>query len=70
MKTLAQKMLRGRVEQDIIKGLKKKYPHFEIEQSMRKVPINPKIVVYSNVASVDKFLEEYQWPYLEYSQPT
>lgn len=56
MKALAQKLLRGSIEQDVIKGLRKKYPHFEIEHRFRKIPTFPKIVVYSSIASVDKFL--------------
>lgn len=70
MKAVANKYMRARLEVDTIKQLKKQYPHFEFEHRIRKVPIYPKIVVYSSVASVDKFLERYYSSYLESCPPT
>lgn len=59
MKAVAQKFLRGRLDVDVVNQLKKKYPHLEFEHRLRKIPTYPKIVVYSSVSSVDKFLERY-----------
>ena len=70
MKALNEKFLRSNMERIIVQHYKNIYPHFEFEQNARKVPLYPKIVVYSNVASVDKFLEQYLSQYLEFCQPT
>ena len=58
MRKVAQKFIRDNQESKITSMFKSLYPNFEYEHRLLKMPIFPKIVVYSNVASVDRYLEE------------
>lgn len=58
MKKLAQRLFRDNLDTNVLHQFKKKYPHFEYERKFRRIPLYPKIVLYSNVTSVDRFLEQ------------
>lgn len=59
MKKVAQKFMRDNMQQNIQKQMKALYPNFEFEHQFLRLPVYPKIILYSNVASVDHFISQY-----------
>lgn len=59
MKRTAQKFMRDNMQTQIQKQMKALYPNFEFEHQFLRLPIQPKIIVYSNLASVDRFISQY-----------
>ncbi len=58
MRKLASKFLRDNLDNKITNEFRKVYPHFEFEHRYRRMPTYPKIILYSNLASVDRFIEQ------------
>lgn len=58
MKTVFRKMARDNMEAKIVEQYRQLFPHFEMDAQFMRVPTYPKIVLYSNVASVDRFIEK------------
>lgn len=56
MRKIANKMFRDNYETLINNKFRRLYPHFEFEQSFLRLPAYPKIVLYSNVPTIDKFV--------------
>lgn len=56
MRKITNKFWRDNFEARVTNQFRKMYPHFEFEHQFRRLPIAPKIVLYSNVPSVDKFI--------------
>lgn len=70
MKKLANKMMRDGFENSVTNAFRKMYPNFEYEHRLRRLPLYPKIVLYSNVASVDRFMEKYLCTKIDCSPPS
>ena len=62
MNTIFKRYLRDNLEAHIVQNYRRIFPHFEMESQFMRIPTHPKIILYSNVASVDKFIEKLQIP--------
>lgn len=58
MRKIANKMFRDNYETLINNKFRRLYPHFEFEYSFLRLPSYPKIVLYSNVPTIDKFVSQ------------
>lgn len=70
MKKYMAKAIRDNYDTNVLRAFRKFYPNFEYEHRFLKLPLYPKIILYSNVASVDRFLEQYPLVDLEFSPPS
>ncbi len=70
MKKFANYAHRSQLDHQIMNQLRKQIPHFEFEHRLRRSVYHPKIILYSSLASTDKFIQQYSWPYLGSSPPS
>ena len=63
MKKASQRLFRDNFDNLVTERYRKLYPHFEFEHRFRRLPLFPKVVLYSNVSSVEKFVEQYIFCY-------
>lgn len=59
MRKVAQKFVRDNMQQKIQNHMKTLYPNFEFEHQFLKLPVYPKVILYTNVPSVDRLISQY-----------
>jgi hypothetical protein len=59
MRKASEKLFRDNFNNMVTNQYRKLYPHFEFEHKFRRLPLYPKVILYSNVPSVEKFAEQY-----------
>lgn len=58
MRQVANKFIRDNLDNRITNQFRKAFPHFEFEYRFRRLPIYPKIVLYTNVGSAERYIEQ------------
>ena len=58
MRKIADKFFRDNMQQSILNQVRKAHPNFEFEHRFMRLPVYSKIILYSNVQSVDSFASQ------------